>query len=415
VISCETAWKRVLARAKPLPRTSARLDDAVGLVLAQAVRAPIAVPPFDNSAMDGYAVRAADIVGASESHPVRLSIVARVAAGDAWRGRLAKGQAAQIMTGAAVPRGADTVVRQEDTRSSEDWVDVLTCPSRGEAVRKRGSDLAKGRVALPRGTQMGPVELSLAASLGLPRAPVHRRPRVAVLASGSELRTPGQSLRRGEIYESSHWALCETVRAVGADVEFLGIAKDDRAQTRKMLRRGLRADVLITAGGVSVGEFDYVRDELKRCKTREVFWRVAQRPGKPLLFSTRGQTLIFGLPGNPVSSLVSLHLYVLPALRRLLGLRELFPPSVRLPAAERITKPAALRTFHRGRFVSREGQVALTLTNPNQSSGVFSSMHEAHALTNLPPGVSVVEAGEEIEGFVLDAEALVRLRDSVSE
>jgi molybdopterin molybdotransferase len=413
-LACEEAWAKIFARAKSLGQVRAALDDAAGLVLAGAVRAPIAVPPFDNSAMDGFVVRAADIRGASPSAPRRLRVAALIAAGDHWPGPLRAGQAAQIMTGAAVPRGADTVVRQEDTRAGEGWVEILAEKPRGEAIRRRGEDVARGRIALAKGTRLGPAELSITASLGLPRVAVHRRPRVAVFSSGSELKRPGTRLRPGEIYESSRWALCETLRGVGADVRFLGVARDDRAETRRMIREGLKFDVLVTAGGVSVGEFDFVRDELKLAGAREVFWRVAQRPGKPLLFATcrrgKSQRLIFGLPGNPVSSLVSLHVFVLPALRKMMGLREHFPPLLRFRLAEPIKKPAALRTFHRVSFINRDGHVAVTATGPSQSSGVFSSMLNAHALTNLPPGPSVIEEGEEIECFVLDTEALVRAR-----
>jgi molybdopterin molybdotransferase len=405
---CEEAWKRILARAKPLGAATMSLGHAVGLILAKAVKAPIDVPPFDNSAMDGFAVRARDVAGATPQAPRRLKLVGSVAAGKHWPGAVKRGQAVEIMTGAPVPKGADAVVRVEDSRRLDArTVEILTEKPRGEARRARGSDLRRGRVALPSGTRLGPVELSIIASLGLARVTVRRRPRVALLASGSELMPPGRRLRPGEIYESSHWALGESLRAVGVEVEWLGVARDDRRETRRMIRRGLRADVLVTAGGVSMGAFDFVRDELRAAGGREIFWKVAQRPGKPLLFAMRGRTLVFGLPGNPVSSLVCLELYVKPALRKMMGLRDLFPPLLRFPAAERITKPAGLRTFHRVSFVKRGGRVAV-ITTGNQSSGVFSSMLNAHALTNLPPGPTVIEVGEEIECWVLDARALAR-------
>lgn len=381
------------------------------MALAESVRAPRAVPPFDNSAMDGFAVRAADLRGPIDPSPICLEIVATIPAGTHWRGKIQLGQAAKIMTGAAMPRGANTVVPVESTREEGGWVEILTMPAMGSNVRRRGGDLGRGRVALRRRARLTPAALTLIASLGLTHITCWRRPRVAILASGSELIVPGQPLPRGHIYESSHWALCETLRALGAEVTFLGIARDDRAETRRLIRRGLRGDVLLTAGGVSVGEFDFIRDELARCGADEIFWRVAQRPGKPLLFAATEQTLVFGLPGNPVSSLVSTEMYVKPALRQMMGFAksEIFPPRLRLPTAEQITKPPRLRTFHRASFTVAEGRVALELTRSDQSSGIFSTMLDAHALTNLPPRLTVIEPGEEVECFVLNPEALVRV------
>jgi molybdopterin molybdotransferase len=383
-----------------------KLEQAIGLTLAESVRAPMPVPAFTNSAMDGFAVRAVDITAV----PARLDVVATIAAGTAWKGCLRRGQAAKIMTGAPLPSGADTVVRREDTRAGEGWVEILVTTPRGEAMRKCGADLAKGRVALPRGTRLGPAELTIIASLGIPRVKVHRRPRIAILASGSELRTPGQKLRAGEIYESSSHAMVETLRSEGAEVDFLGIVRDDRAETRRMIKRGLRADILLTAGGVSVGEYDFVREALQHAGTKEVFWRVAQRPGKPLVFAVRDRTLVFGLPGNPVSSLVSVEMYVKPALRKIMSWSKerLFPPSLRAAAAERIQKPTSLRTFHRGVFEMTGKELTIRLTRSDQSSGLFSTMVGAHALLNLPPGLSVIDQGEMVDCFVLNSEALVR-------
>ncbi len=408
MVTVQQAWAHILARAKRLAAEVVPLDEAGHRVLAEALRAPMAVPPFDNSAMDGFAVREEDIRGAAAGAPVRLHAVATIAAGQTWRGPLRAGQAVRIMTGAALPRGADTVVRQEDTRAGEGWVDVLAAKPRGEAVRRRGSDLRQGQVALARDTELGPAELSLIASLGIPKVRVTRRPRVALIASGSELRPPGKRLRPGEIHESSHWALAGILRAAGAEVTWLGIAPDERAATRRLISRGLRHDVLVTAGGVSVGAFDYVRDELRASGAREVFWQVAQRPGKPLLFAVAGKTLVFGLPGNPVSSVVSAHLYVCPALRRMRGLREVFPPRLRLPLATPVSQPATLHTFHRVSFAVKSGRVWVSPTTENQGSGVFSSMIAAHGLTSLPPGADVHRAGEEIDVLVLDTAALAR-------
>jgi len=380
------------------------LAAAARLTLAGSVKAAIDAPPFTNSAMDGFAVRASDITDV----PIRLTVAGLVAAGEQWPHRLKPGEALRIMTGAPLPSGADTVVRQEDTNAENSWVEILATKPKGEAVRRRGDDLRRGRVVLRRGVTLGPAELSTLAMAGLAKVPVVRRPRVALIASGSELRKPGAKLRPGEIHESSSFALAETLRAEGAEVEHLGVAPDDREETRRLIRRGLKADMLLTAGGVSVGAFDHVRDAMRRAKVEEIFWRVAQRPGKPLVFGKRGKTLVFGLPGNPVSSLVSLQMYALPALRAMMGRSDVFPPRLIFPAACPMAQPGSLRTFHRVRFTWWRDQLAVTLTREDQRSGIFSSMLNAHALTNLPPERGDVKEGDEIECFVLDPAAMVR-------
>ena len=293
LLTIDEALARVLEHARALPGEDVAVADAAGRVLASAAVARVDLPPFPSSAMDGYAVRATDTPGV-------LTVAGRSAAGHPAGIELTTGNAIAISTGAVVPDGADAVVPVERTRGGEGTVDVEQV-ARGENVRPRGGDTAAGDTVVPAGATCGPAQLGALAAVGLERVRCARRPRVAVLATGSELRLPGEPLGPGEIYESNTVMLAAQVRRAGAEVEVHGAVADDADATRAALERGLDADVLLTSGGVSVGEHDLVRGLLAEIGVVEVFWRVAVKPGKPVAFSTRGSTLVFGLPGNPVS------------------------------------------------------------------------------------------------------------------
>jgi molybdopterin molybdotransferase len=310
----EEALALVLAHVRPLPAEEVPIGAAAGRVLAEDGHAAVDLPPFDSSAMDGYAVRAADTPGT-------LRLTGASAAGQPAEAALAPGEAIAVSTGAVVPAGADAVVPVEQTDRVNGGVRVERV-AEGEHVRPRGGDVEAGGTVVERGTRLGPVQVAALAAAGVASVRCGRRPRVAVLATGTELRRPGEPLQAGQIYESNSVLLAAQLRSAGAEPLVLDAVADDEQATRAALERGLDADVLITSGGVSVGPHDLVRAGLVELGAREVFWRVAVKPGKPVAFATRGDTLVFGLPGNPVSSLVSFELFARPALAALQGARD---------------------------------------------------------------------------------------------
>ncbi|HEY7398991.1 MAG TPA: gephyrin-like molybdotransferase Glp [Gaiellaceae bacterium] len=315
LLGIEEARALVLGRVQPLGHEEVALAAVAGRMLAETVRAPIDLPPFDSSAMDGFAVRAADTPG-------RLRIVEASAAGRPSSTRVGAGDAAPISTGAVVPEGADAVVPVERTAQDDGGHVEVEAVAETDNVRPRGGDIRAGDAVAEAGTRLTPWTVGALAAVGLAAVRCARRPRVAVLATGTELRPPGEPLAAGQIYESNSLLLGAQLAEAGAEVTRIAPAADDEADTRRGLEQGLDADVLVTSGGVSVGNHDLVRGSLASLGVEELFWRVAVRPGKPVAFGVRGATLVFGLPGNPVSSLVGFELFVRPALLALQGAAE---------------------------------------------------------------------------------------------
>jgi molybdopterin molybdotransferase len=382
--SIDQALALVLARVRLLAAETVPIEAAAGRVLASDALAVVDLPPFDNSAMDGFAVRAADTPG-------RLRIVGHSAAGRPESRELTAGEAIAISTGAVIPAGADAVVPVERTATSDGSVDVEEVAS-GDNRREQGDDVRAGEVVLRAGTRLGPAQVGALAAVGVAEVRCGMRPRVVVLATGTELRSPGEQLEPGEIYESNTLALRAQLESAGAEVTVLQAVTDDEAATRAALRAGLQADVLVTSGGVSVGEHDLVRAALADLGAEEVFWRVAVRPGKPVAFATLGATIAFGLPGNPVSALVGFELFVRPAILALQGAGE--PGPFYLPGR----LGAALR-----RSEEREGLVRARLRvevdgvvlDPlaGQESHMIVHAAAANALVRLSRGSGELPAG----------------------
>jgi molybdopterin molybdotransferase len=313
-LAIEDALDLVLSRVRPLAGETVAVAAAAGRVLAEPAAALVDLPPFDSSAMDGYAVRAGDAPG-------ELRIVGHSAAGMPFTGALSAGEAIGISTGAEVPGGADAVVPVELVREEGELIEAGAVVA-GAHIRRRGGDVSRGGLVVAAGVRLGAPEVGALAAAGLAEVVCGRRPTVAVLATGSELRAPGEPLAPGEIYESNSTLLAAQLESAGALAEVLPPVADDPAETRAALARGLDCEVLVTSGGVSVGPHDLVRGLLAELGVEEVFWQVAVRPGKPVAFGVSGSTLVFGLPGNPVSSLVGFELFVRPALDALQGLAD---------------------------------------------------------------------------------------------
>ncbi len=354
MIDFPTASSIILNAAKPLPAEWVALDNALGRYLASDIVARAPQPRFDASAVDGYAVHAADVRGADPARPVRLELAGTVRAGDAAVSRVKHGTALQVLTGGMTPGGSVGVVMQEFTKSvrigSRMMIDVMRPVKRGEAIRRAGEEYAEGAVVMRAGEFVTPAAVGLLATLGYAKVRVHRLPRVAVVVTGNELRPLGKKLEPGEIYDSTAHTLRATLRTLGITDVRVAHAKDTAAETKRALGAALRnADVVLTAGGVSVGAYDFVKDAFRELGVRERFWGVTIRPGKPFYFGSKGSTLVFGLPGNPVSSAVTFHLLARPALMLMMG-AGVFRPVMRTAVLdERLTKKPGRTEFVRGR------------------------------------------------------------------
>ncbi len=384
LLSITEALELVLGRAQVLESEDVALDAAAGRVLAEPAVAAVDLPPFPASAMDGFAIRAADA-------PATLPIVARVAAGRPVAQELAAGEAMGISTGGVVPAGADSVVPIEDVEERDDVLIVPGEVVEGANVRSRGGDLRAGDLVVKAGVRLGPVHLGALAAAGVATVGVSRYPRVVLAVTGTELRSSGEKLGRGEIYDANGVILAAQIRSTGATVERLPPVRDDAESTRAAIARGLEADVLITSGGVSVGVHDLVRTIEAELGVEELFWRVAVRPGKPVAFGVRGRTLVFGLPGNPVSSLVGFELFVRPALLAMQGAvepRPMFRPG-RLGSPVRL---AGRDSLLRARTRVDGGAVVLDpLTG--QESHMIARAALADALVLVPGGEGELAAG----------------------
>ncbi|MDP8958912.1 MAG: molybdopterin molybdotransferase MoeA [Actinomycetota bacterium] len=388
------AQREVLAAVRRLPELEVPLADALGLVLAAPVRAAHDVPPFANSAMDGYAVRAADTAGA----PVALRVLEDVPAGHVAGGRVEEGTAIKIMTGAPLPAGADAVVRVEDTEAGGDaLVRVLLPVVVGTAVRPAGGDVGAGSTVLEAGERLGPAHLGVLASLGVARPPVRRRPRVAVLSTGDEVVAPATAtLRPGQIRDSNRPLVMGLLAEAGVEVLDLGIVGDDRPLLEGALEKGAaEADVVLTSGGVSMGEYDLVKQVLADVG-RVGLWRVAMQPAKPFAFGSLGSTPFFGLPGNPVSVMVAFEQFVRPALLQMMGSRRLFRPRLTGRLGEKVSTDPAKTVFVRVTTRYQDGEW-WAQSSGGQSSNVLSALARAEALAVVPQGVSEVGAGGEVE------------------
>lgn len=397
LLQVEEAQQRVLEAVTLLPVERVALQEALGRVLREDVHAPFDVPERDNSAMDGYAVRAEDAV----STPVSLRVIDDVAAGRVGTIVVERGTAIRIMTGALLPDGADAVAQVEITDGGVDDVIIREPVRSGMNVRKRGEDMRSGELVLRAGMRIGAAELGVLAGTQSARVAVARMPVVAIVATGDELVDVGEVREPGKVVNSNAHALAGLVREAGAIPRMAGIVRDDLHATVQALEQAFESDFVITSGGVSVGAYDFVKTALAELGAEQKLWRVAMKPGKPFLLASLRDKLCFGLPGNPVSSMVSFHLFVAPALRKAAGQSgNVLAPRLRVRLGGTLRSNGARRTFFRVRVVASGGEL-VALPAKAQGSGVSTSMLQANGLAMMEEGMTELGSGTLVETLLI--------------
>jgi molybdopterin molybdotransferase len=419
MLSVEEALEKILNEVEVLDEESVPILDSLGQVLAEDIISDIDVPPMDNSAMDGYAVIAADTRGAGADSPKSLKVIDTVMAGGISSQKVVKGTAVRIMTGAPIPEGADSVVQFENTdddkrkektpNESGYEVGILAEATPGLNVRRAGESVARGSVVFRKGTVIRPSEIGMLASLGYSRVKVIRRPVVAILATGNELVEIDNPLPEGKLYNSNSYSIASLVKRYGAIPKILGIALDDEEDLVNKLKQAQDTDMLLTTGGVSMGDYDMVKDILARDGDM-VFWKVRVKPGKPLAFGKikglghDGKVRVIphlGLPGNTVSCMVSFELFVRPALLKMMGKKNIAKPMVEAILEESVKNDAGRRVYDRAVIEKRDGHYYAKLTGP-QGSGILSSMSLANGLVLIPEDRKLVQKGEAVRALMLD-------------
>ncbi len=395
MITPEEAVKKILSKAEPLGVQETPVIKSLGRVLREDIKSPLSIPPFDKAAMDGYAVKAADTAGASAKSPVELKVLEDIPAGHVGEQRLRNGTAARIMTGAPIPRGADAVVMVEYTGRKEGGVLIKKKVAGGENIALVGEDVKKGQKVIQSGTLIRAAEMGMIASTGRTMVKVGVKPKVAILSTGSEIVVPGKKLLPGQIYNSNGYSLTGLAMARGARAKFFGIASDRRRTLEKKLMVTLNYDVVILSGGVSVGDYDLVQNILLELGVQKLFYKVFIKPGMPTFAGIDDERFVIGLPGNPVSCMVTFGLFVTPLLDVMLGKREIGLRRGKAFLMEDATTRAGRRKFLRGKLKEIDGRLHIKLF-PAQQSGVLRSMVEADALVDVPGEVTELRAGEEI-------------------
>jgi len=396
MITIEEATRKLKFRLKPLGTEDIPVLKSFGRVLREDLRSPHAIPPFDKSAMDGYAVRAADVTGAAAEAPVVLAVLEDIPAGRVGKLRLKKGTAARIMTGAPLPAGADAVVMVEDTESVPDGVLIRKAPARGANVGPAGEDVEKGQRVLSAGTLIGAAEMGMVAAIGRSKLEVAVRPKVRIISTGSEILKPGAKLRPGHIYDANGYSLTGLATRWGAEARFLGIAADRKGVLESKIARAGDADLLVLSGGVSVGDYDLVQDILLGLGIEQVFHKVRIKPGMPVFAGTQGQRFVLGLPGHPVSCMVTFMLFAGLIIDTMLGKREIGPRRGVAALGEPLRLKAARRKYLRGLLQDKDGRLVVRPFHA-QESGVLKSMLAADVLIEVAEGVTELEVGSLVD------------------
>ncbi len=383
MIPFEEARKIILDTVHQLDPEERDILAAPGMVLSEDIRAEENIPPFDNSAMDGYAVRSEDVRDASEEDPIALKIVDDLPAGNVSDRTIEAGTAIRIMTGAPVPAGADAVVMQEYTEEDDHSVMVRRAARKGEHIRPRGEDIARGEIILKAGKLLKPADIGVLASLGIQKVKVIRRPRIALLTTGTEIVEITDPVTGGKIRNSNKYSLLSLLHSYGIDAVNLGIARDDATEIEEKIRQGLKNDILMTVGGVSVGKYDLVHTTLEKLGMEKKFWKVAIKPGKPLLFGTAEKTIVFGLPGNVVSCIVGSELFIRPAIRKMTGKKQENDRWVEAELTRDVKVKGDRAIFLTANTRYNEGRYETTPTQ-KQGSGKLSTLSAANSLIMIP-------------------------------
>jgi molybdopterin molybdotransferase len=402
MISVEEALSRILANITSLDTIRVPLPESLGLVLAEDIIAQDNIPPFANSAMDGFALQSQDSK-AQDGNPPRLHVTGSIAAGYVAGQAVQPGTAMRIMTGAPVPPGADAVIQVELTRHGgpgSDWVEILQEVAPNNNIRPAGEDMQRGQTILTRGTEIGPSEIGILATLGWATVPVIRRARVAILATGDELVDVDQPLAPGKIRNSNSYLLEAAVRRAGAIPHRLGVAKDTVESLREKFAEAMTYDLIMTSGGVSVGDFDFVKEIIS--EQGEInFWRINMRPGKPVAFGYIGDVPLIGLPGNPVSSAVTFELFARPLLRKMQGHTHLLKPQVEVIVEDGVQDRAMRRNYVRAHVEWQQGHFVAHTTG-KQGSHVMTSLLNANAFVIVPEGGTIIQPGDTAQAMMLD-------------
>ena len=402
MIDLDDARSAVLDHAEPLPATKATLESALGCVLALPVCTMLDLPSFDNSAVDGFGVHVDDVAGASERSPIRLELAGTVRAGqDASGVALPNGKALKIMTGAAVPADIEAVIMREHCREEHECVHIQRPVKPGENIRRKGEEFQHGQQVLDAGTRVTPAVVGLLATVGLTEVEVHGKPRVAVLVTGDELVKPGTPLKPGQIYESNSFALVAILREMGIVNLQTHHLKDDKDDVTQGIRESLDgSDVLITVGGVSVGDFDYVKQAMADLSVEQIFWKINMKPGKPNFVGvyrkeSGGNTLVFGLPGNPVSAQVSFHHLVKPAILKMIGVANVDRQGLLAELATDVLHKPGRREFLRGVLETKKGHPVVRPVS-GQGSHMQGGLAKANCLIDLPPDCPGFKQGDQV-------------------
>ncbi len=401
MIQVREALDKILSQIKFKGVEKVPLDQALGRVLAEDVVSRINNPPLDNSAMDGYALIAEDIQSATPENPVRLEVVEEIAAGYTAKGTLKPGQAMRIMTGAPIPSGANAVLMQEDTRKDGN---CILCEDKAEVeenIRKAGEDVKVGEQVLKKGTTLSPAHIGMMAVVGRSQIAVSQRPIVSILSTGDEILELDETPEGPQIFNSNGHMLAAQIRSAGGIPVYLGIAKDTEKDLMEKFESALKADIVVSSGGVSVGDYDLVKSSLQKMGQDMLFWKVAMKPGKPLAFGRIGETPIFGLPGNPVSSFVSFEQFVRPSLKKVLGCSDLSHKTVQAKLTRTIKKKAGRLHFLSSIVAWTDGEYTVTPAG-EQGSGILKSAANANGLLVFPLEAEEIRQGQEVAVQLLE-------------
>ncbi len=401
MISVEEALKTILEGIKPLGCETLPITSALGCVIGEDIVSGRTIPPLANSAMDGYAVISADTTFASRQKPVVLNVLEDVPAGKLATQAIHKGQAIRIMTGAPLPEGANAVIRVEDTEADEDRVKIFVSADPGLDIREAGEDVETGELVILRGTVLRAAEVGMLAALGRSFVTVHQRPLVAVVSTGDELVEVDEVPGPGKIVNSNGYSLAALILEVGGIPLQVGIARDNREDLLEKFKTAARADIIVSSGGVSVGDYDLVKDIMAEIGSRIQFWRVAMRPGRPLAFGRLEGKPLFGLPGNPVSSMVSFEQFIRPSILKMRGYQNIYRKTIQAEMTEGFAKKKGLKYFLRARVEQRDGKYYASMTG-EQGSGILKSMVLANGLIVLAEDVTAVNPGDNVTVQLLD-------------